>query len=68
MKLYIISWQQGFGIASILYIHKKNAQKKYDDYKIKMEKIQADSNTAVNYAIIDTLTLKEIETEDEMYD
>ena len=67
MKLYIIQWQQGFGLTSIYYLSKKNAQTKYEEIKTIFEKHQQNEATAVNYDLVSTLVMEEIITQDEEF-
>ena len=66
MKIWIVSWQQGFGIAWDTYLQQKNAESRYNELKEKFKNLQADSTTAVNYNILDSLNLIETETKDEI--
>ncbi len=64
MKLYMISWQQGFGIAFIFYLNKENAEKKVEEIKENIVKYNENPTTGVHYDYSNSLSLKEVNTED----
>lgn len=66
MKLYMISWQEGFGIASVIFLSKERAELKKEEIRKHIEETLKEEPTTTNYYFPNSLTLKEITTEDEI--
>ena len=57
---YNVSYQRGLGFQQTYFLKKTNAEKYFEKLKAYFTKLQAETTTAVNYDILDTLKITEV--------